>query len=464
MSHICHHCIGETVLKTEMRTTGDEAECDWCRRLARGFSGERLATRVEPVYRMMVGPADEGHRFVGGRSFWGPTGRPPVELMTELVEADDDGIAREVLGVLAARYRWDAHEGGLDLFDEQSEDWDFGSPSNTQMRDAWVAFCEALRTKSRFFADHSALDAILQPVLSLPLTRKAMQTITPGGPLSTIYRGRIANDEPAQAEIYASPLSRLGAPPAGTAGAGRMNAAGISVFYGAFDANTCLAELRVPVGGAAIVGRFEVTRPLRVLDLSRLESIGERVSPFEADYVERLSFQSFLRGFHEEIKRAVIPGREVLDYLPTQAVAEYLWTKTDPPLDGVIFGSAQISGRHKNVVLFPHASVVDGAADEVTRTVRSIYEDGPREDDENRPLAVRVRLAPVRDTPAEEQPSVSGAEDWFSEFLDADAPRPGAVPAALRLAGLQLLKVGAIRYASSSAAIEIEEFEDDPRL
>jgi hypothetical protein len=82
--------------------------------------------------------------------------------------------------------------------------------------------------------------------------------------------------------------------------------------------------------------------------------------------IRKFAFNRFLRGFHKEIKKAIIPGSETLDYLPTQFVAEYLWTKVEPKLDGLIFGSAQISkGKAKNIVLFPQATVVDGWYDEL---------------------------------------------------------------------------------------------------
>lgn len=121
-----------------------------------------------------------------------------------------------------------------------------------------------------------------------------------------------------------------------------LNAAGISVFYKSFDRDTCVAGLRTPVGGHAIVGRFEIRRPLRVLDLT-----------LDRHYAERMVYDAFMRGFHAEIRRAVVPGRETLDYLPTQVIAEYLWSIVDPTVDGIVFGSAQITGSANNVVLFP---------------------------------------------------------------------------------------------------------------
>lgn len=51
-----------------------------------------------------------------------------------------------------------------------------------------------------------------------------------------------------RSEITANPARNLGAPPKVRAGEGRMNPAGVPAFYGAFERETCVAELRPPVG------------------------------------------------------------------------------------------------------------------------------------------------------------------------------------------------------------------------
>jgi hypothetical protein len=466
MSHICHNCVGERVLTAEVRATGILGRCDWCRRDAAGYAAERLADRVGPVYEAAVGRAEEGFREVEGRAGWGPNGRPPAELMTELIEATDENIGGELVGILSGRNGRHIRDGRFDAYDDQSDALDFVDPTDTRLRDDWVAFCERLRHGSRFFGGHEALDAILRPVLDGRFARRAIRTIVPGGPLSTLYRGRLANDEAAQKQIYAKPLAQMAAPLPGDSRVGRMNAAGISVFYGAFDVNTCLAELRTPVGGAAIIGRFEIIRPLRLLDLPKLDKLGEPLSRFDEDYIERLSYQRFIRGFHDEIKRAVIPGRETLDYLSTQAVAEYLWTRPDP-LDGIVFGSAQISGAHKNVVLFPHACAVEGLDAEIERKVRQIYLDGPTEDYDERPTRTRVLLAPLpADPPGEDRaPAVFEEDDWFAAALGSSAPIGAAQPA-LRLAaeGLQIVRVETIRLKSTALPVKLEESPDFPDI
>ena len=50
-----------------------------------------------------------------------------------------------------------------------------------------------------------------------------------------------------------------------------------------------------------------------------------------------------------------MPQDEASEYLPSQAVAEYLANKLDTPLDGIIFHSSQTGGGGRNVMLFNSA-------------------------------------------------------------------------------------------------------------
>jgi hypothetical protein len=141
-----------------------------------------------------------------------------------------------------------------------------------------------------------------------------------------------------------------------------MNAEGISVFYGATDPDTCLAEIRAPVGSFVLIGRFEPLRKLRILDLTKLKEVFLLGSLFDGEYTESLSRVQFLKRLEEELSQPIIPGAESRDYLPTQVVAEYLGTHPDLNLDGIMFSSSQIATQNsiddqqsKNIVLFTHA-------------------------------------------------------------------------------------------------------------
>jgi RES domain len=84
-----------------------------------------------------------------------------------------------------------------------------------------------------------------------------------------------------------------------------MNARGIAVFYGATHAKVALAETRPPVGSRVLVGRFEITRPLKLLDDEALRSIYVKGSVFDSTWLDRLKKAKFLGDLSHRI---TMPG------------------------------------------------------------------------------------------------------------------------------------------------------------
>lgn len=137
-----------------------------------------------------------------------------------------------------------------------------------------------------------------------------------------------------------------------------MNPAGIAVFYGAFDPETCLAEIRLPVGGLAFTASFQLVRPIRVFDLTVLKEAIQGVSWLHPSFDHVTEQWAFLSRFHDEIGRPILQHEEHLEFIPTQVVAEYLAHRFKPSLDGVIYSSPQTGGTGLNIALFHHASGV----------------------------------------------------------------------------------------------------------
>ena len=130
-----------------------------------------------------------------------------------------------------------------------------------------------------------------------------------------------------------------------------MNADGVVVFYGAMDSETCLAEMRPALGGDTAVIELLTTRPLRMLDFTRLEnSYGKGLNYFQPDFNEEVARRTFLRRLQNLISQPVVPSREAY-YVITQTMAEYLAHVHQPSFDGILFKSVQ-RAEGTNVVLF----------------------------------------------------------------------------------------------------------------
>lgn len=155
-----------------------------------------------------------------------------------------------------------------------------------------------------------------------------------------------------------------------------MNSAGISVFYGALSEDTAISEVRPYVGSLVVVGQFDITENIRVLDLSQI-GIGFAGSIFDPEYESTAARYRFLEGFHSLIAKPIQPHEEQLEYIPTQAVAEYVSNVLG--FNGILYGSAQLGAvpendsepnfwthelsdedlREHNIVLFGDAATVD---------------------------------------------------------------------------------------------------------
>lgn len=462
---VCDECISDDVLSDEIETQGEVRECDYCSEDQRPtVSISWLAKRVDGVWKELIGEA-EPMPFVDDddRMNWVADGDGATTLLSEMMVAADDQIAEDVLEFLGSEHQFDIHDGGFDCYDTTEEKYFIRLPDDRQYRDLWQSFCEALKHGRRFFSDvaEARLDEILGPILRGENTDygAAIRTITPQDDDRFVYRARIANDDESRRAIFAAPIKQLGPPPPGQCTAGRMNVSGIPVFYGSFDVATCVAETRVPVGGSSIVGRFEVARPLRLLDLTQLSSIENRLSYFHPDYLRAQAYRSYLQGLHDEIKRPIIPGREALEYLPTQVVAEYLWTREENRVDGIIFGSAQMSGAHSNLVLFPHAARIAGTQEEVPRDIVQAFIWGPNPEDGEPAVQVVSHREPALHPRADQVPEnglFGLAENWFDEPVIPVEPSLSFTGTLIRT------EVTGIQVEVAELNVEFQARVDDP--
>lgn len=460
---VCEECVGEALLKREIVENGDLGVCMCCRSEENlAVTLEWLADRVKPTYELLVTRAPEEIHFGIDRTYTAPNGESPSDILTDLIQAGDSSVASAMIAIMGRGHEWNFQGGGFDIYDDEAEDLTIELPDGSALRHRWLEFCTSLKQERRFFNQGAeVLDEVFGPILRGEHPGGAVRTIGPGDADRFIYRGRRANDDSGRRPIFERLINQLAAPGPGLSGAGRMNAAGIAVFYGSFDEETCVAELRVPVGGAAIVGRFEVIRPLRILDLTRLTPSADTLSLFDPRYANARAYADFIENFHQEIRRAVIPGRETLDYLPTQIVAEYLWSQADPAIDGVIFGSAQISETANNIVLFPHASNVEGTANEARRILHGLYRYATHDEDEEvaGPLEQHVVFEPVPPAPEprpRDTPPFGIDEEWFSGVTPIGTPA-----AALRLLvdQVRIVEVTGIHFNTDSVPVRFSDHE-----
>lgn len=367
---ICYGCVGEDYLQDEMRREGHRRACAYCGKRRRSFLISELSERIEEAFqahyvRTSDQPEPEQRMAMSDPESeydWEREGEPVVWAIASAAQIPE-AAATDIQLILAKRH-WDFE---LAKMGEESEFADTAcyeqcGTDDRHWQDEWDEFEHSLRSEVRFFSPNLAehLRAVFRDLdkLSASGGRPLLVDVGPGTKMRAVYRARAFQSDAPLLEALSRPDLHLGPPPARHAGAGRMNARGISVFYGASSEAVAIAEVRPPVGSQVAVARFRFTNRLRMLDLTALGKVWETGSLFDPGLSERQSRAMFLRSLSARMTRPVMPDDEALDYLPTQAIADFLAWENEPKLDGILFPSAQAATGAVNVVLFHKAARV----------------------------------------------------------------------------------------------------------
>ena len=364
---VCFRCIGDHVLSDKVKAEGASVYCDYCgnRRAAKNL--EWVANRIDEVvqqhFELTPGyPVDPFELFLASKGDWERRGESVEYLIAEIASLEER-IAHDLTDILSNRQSYEAgkygeeNPYGPEAMYEEREPFDLG------FRLTWTEFRREIQSRSRFFS--AGVEEMLADifgdltVLKTSGERPVIREINPQDQNHFVWRGRIAQSPQEIETILKSPAQELGPPPSRSAKARRMNAQGISVFYGATKQSTCVSELRPLVGNSIVIGRFELLSPARLLDLGALSEVYVHSSYFDPEYAVHKVRAAFLRHLVTDISRPILPEDEPLEYLPTQVVAEYLAQKAEPNFDGIIYPSSQTGGSGENVVLFNHSSRVE---------------------------------------------------------------------------------------------------------
>lgn len=354
---ICFECIEDEHLQPTVESEGVPLLCESCgAEENNAFSYARLGKELEPVIRehFQLGPTIRKF-YDNDKEGWEQEGDPLSYIVSEVLRQD----VRDPDALVSAISDAEVYRPG-------DGDGPFYDSTSLYVRrrattQAWAAEWQYLRDelahRRRFFSDgaRTLFDRLFEDVAELKIFDQESETWLPViNELPTgnqILRARVVRSDAELKTFLCAPAHELGAPAADKAPAGRMNAAGIAVFYGAMSSETCLAEMRPALGGRVLVGAFQTTQTLRVLDFKRLEAARlEELSFFDPRYADQRDRAAFLRRLHGLISRPVVPGRED-EYLITQTLTEYLAHVHRPAFDGVIFQSVQHEGG-ANIVLF----------------------------------------------------------------------------------------------------------------
>jgi hypothetical protein len=346
--HVCVRCVKEAYLKTIIRAASRTIECDFCSG-TRAAPFDALMEVIGQTWRQYYTPAVNHLSYDHEDGYFGTTYDTWDVVFDDFSDvSDNEDVLNEIIESIG------------------DETWckvnPYGFSGEERYQVSWEQFCRTVKHKTRYFFDSPVAaqeqfgsDHDLTPVAEV--LAEIARVIRNAGLDATIgVETPLFRVRPHESPLVCGTASDLGPPPDDVAVNNRMSAAGVSVFYGAFDLRT--AALEVAAGlprrhGKVITGaEWRTTRELHVIDLSRLPELGSWYSGFRED---RAPFV-FLKQFVREITQPVAhDGKEHIEYVPTQILTEYLRLNYAAPgkqrLHGLVYPSAR-SKNGRSVVLF----------------------------------------------------------------------------------------------------------------
>lgn len=460
--NICHACVGDDFLQAKISKEGSFKECSFCEDNAKCFNLDEFSKLIDQAfqsfyYRTSDEPDAYQSMMMRDREFnydWERDGEPVIWAVANSCGIAED-IAEDVCSILEDEYSdYDSTLSGVETEFSPESYYEEKMPDDSQWNSQWSKFSESLQREARFFSRSGVdlLESIFGDIDQLR-TSDNRQLIVAAGPdtnLPYLYRARVFQSDQFLAEALAQPDKFLGPPPSVLAKAGRMNAHGISVFYGANNEAAALAEVRPPVGSKVAIARFELTRSLQLLDLTALGKVIETGSKFDASFARRLERVMFLRKLSDRIAIPIVPDDEALGYLTTQAIADFLATESMLPIDGIIYPSIQMSASSLNVVLFHKASKVEKLQLPPNATVSASL--GHWEED-----GWEVDYTVLEEIPRDNRNSSADCEfPWLENYTEISSDRPSS----LRVdpSHIYVHHVESVSYKSNAHSVRRHQF------
>ena len=347
-------------MKEIIRGQGEELSCTVCGDASRkALTVDALGELLGPIIREHYEQGAEVRRWGesdNDRDDWWEQEGEDLSFVVQEVLGQYFEFEGEIVDAVVGSEDVRPQDGDVAFFDS-SANYVESHCSPERYHREWNHVLHELKHKRRFFSSsaEALFKALFEGVDAMKAwdreTKKHESVVRELQQDMELFRARRCDSRAALNEAFTNPFKHVGPPPATRARAGRMNVEGVVVFYGAMDEETCLAETRPTLGGDSVMITLSTTKPLRLLDFTRLDRSYSTLSYFQPNFADEAEKGEFLRRLGGLISQPIIPGRES-DYLITQTMAEYLAHVHEKPFDGILFKSVQRAGG-VNVVLFP---------------------------------------------------------------------------------------------------------------
>lgn len=343
---ICSSHFEDKALKRFIDKNIDSEYCDYCEEEKPSIDFDKFQEFVEEaVYFEYCEPYEEGAPYNAEEAYYedrfpGITVHYTRELIDELLETFDYDIVEDL-----------ASSFSDDYLTEREAIW--GPTKNEYFIGGWDKFKQIIKHEVRFlFFDPKLAERYedeyhesLNPAFVLDEVGKAILDL---GYLSAFSVGSLSLYRARQHELKENVIDAksIGAPPIKHAKANRMSPAGISMFYGALDINTCKAEVCDGNWKHSFLTTAEFVN-IKEFNLIDFTDIGEIPSLFDKENRHKRSIMGFIKSFVADLSIPVKPDDTVhIEYVPTQVVTEFLKLKFQKEynVQGILYKSVKNNG------------------------------------------------------------------------------------------------------------------------
>ncbi len=347
--NICDSCIQEDFISKYIQETGNNGECSFCKKKRIVMEIDEVVELIQDGIEYIYDDPANGLGWIDGEWVEGTnTVKDTYDLLGDEFGMGGSPAFSVLLDSLPMNQWYKKDFYGPDESEDKYFTWEyFIRQVKYNTRFFFIQDTYRMYEYSRFKKPYEILNELYRIFENLGMfSNLAKETM--------IYRAR---KEKRFGEYNTPEL--LGAPnPENCIYSNRMSPAGISMFYGSEDKETCLQEVGEEKGIYAI-GEWCLKETVKILDLTKefTWANGHYYYPdfpsvFDVGRRDTYHDYSFILKFASELSKKVIKNRmENIDYVPTQIVTEYLRIiKRKTNIMGICFYSS-ING-HKNYCLF----------------------------------------------------------------------------------------------------------------
>lgn len=348
---VCLNHFEEKPIKNFIRRNADRGYCDYCNKNKSVVALEDLMVFImEAVQAFYTDPANF--------------------MSYNTQEGGYLGNVYDSSEILQDHFKLEINKEMLfnDIFDslDYSKGWanemEYYDSSTEILLYSWKYFKQIVKNRSRYFfglvkdlnSEHYLINSNdMLKEIGDSIKKFKLINVLPTG--TFLYRCR----QHKHGDLTVTTAKGMTSPPDENAvNANRMSPAGISMFYGAFEIETSLAETldyeNTDLEFCTTAG-FVSNTELNIIDLSSLPDLP---SPFDQKKLKEYYRISFIRDFVKDLMAPINrDGRVHIDYVPTQVVTEYFRfpfsdkLKGHKRIDGIVYPSSK-NGKKACVLFF----------------------------------------------------------------------------------------------------------------